>query len=159
RRDQIPLQIERLPSVLTNVPVKTRMWEKETVTHTFSRQHLVPTRQTFLTVFHILTTQHFIQRVSQSHFARFQLTIFDNRHRESFIGGEVVGVLLLFLVTTFQTRGKEISGIRTYLTAKQIERVTEPEIYVLLNDLERNAAELADVTFFHELRCTTTNAT
>src|SRR6185369_10895449 len=111
------------------------MREKETFTHTFSRQHLVPTRQTFLTILHILTTQHFIQRVSQSNFARFQPTIFDNRHREGFICGEVIGVLLLFLVTTLQTRGKEVSGIRTDLTAKQIERITEPEVDVLLNDL------------------------
>src|SRR5688500_11903421 len=60
--------------------------------------------------------------------------------------------LLLFLVTTLQTRCKEVSRVGTDLTAKKIKRVTKPEVDVLLNDVERNAAELAHVALLHQLR-------
>src|SRR6185369_5513235 len=76
----------------------------------------------------------------------------NNRHREVLVRREVIGVLLALLVTTLQTRGKEVSGVGADLAAKKIERVTEPEIDVLLNDVERNAAELTHVTFLHQLR-------
>src|SRR5690242_5741818 len=64
----------------------------------------------------------------------------------------MIAVLLAFLVTTFQTRGEEVGGVGTDLAAEKIERVTEPEVDVLLNDVEWDAAELTHVTFFHQLR-------
>src|SRR5215217_1416390 len=59
-------------------------------------------------------------------------------------------VLITFFVTAFQTGSEEVSRVGTNLPAKKIERVTEPEIDVLLNDVERNSAKLPHVTVFHQ---------
>src|SRR6185503_435638 len=70
----------------------------------------------------------------------------------------MIRVLIALLVTTLQSRREEVGGIGTDLAAKKIERVTKPEVDVLLNDLERNAAELAHVAFLHQLRGATADA-
>src|SRR5690242_21112972 len=70
----------------------------------------------------------------------------------------MIRVLIVLLVTTLQTRREEVGRVGTDLAAEKIERVTEPEVDVLLNDVERNAAELAHITFFHQLRRATDHA-
>src|SRR5215213_1185563 len=64
----------------------------------------------------------------------------------------MIGVLVAFLVTTLQSRREEVSGVRADLATEEIERVTEPEVDVLLNNLERDAAKLAHVALLHQLR-------
>src|SRR6185503_10456586 len=63
----------------------------------------------------------------------------------------VLGELLLFLVTAFQTSGEEIGGVGTDFATEKIERITEPEVDVLLNDVERDATQFANVALFHQL--------
>src|SRR6185369_18079884 len=145
-RYQVAFDIKRVSRKLADVTMETRMRQMETLARTFVREHLVPARKTLLTVFYILGTQQFVQSISQRHFTRLQLTIFDNRHREVLVRRAVIRVLFALLVTTFQTRCEEVSRVGTDLAAEKIERVTEPEVDVLLNDVERNAAELAHVT-------------
>src|SRR5437868_6891431 len=151
-RNQIAFNIKRVSSVFSDVPVETRMRKEKPLAHTFIREHFVPAREPFLTVFHILATKHFIQCVSQRHFTRFKLTILHDGQCESLVRGCVFGVLLAFLVTTLQSRGEEVSGVRTDLAAEKIEGVAEPEVDVLLNNVERNATELTDIALLHQLR-------
>src|SRR6185369_7820747 len=61
-------------------------------------------------------------------------------------------------VTTFQSSREEVSGVGADLAAEEIERIAEPEVDVFLNDLERNAAELAHIALLHELRGATADA-
>ena len=80
---------------------------------------------------------------------RREFPVFDDRHRERLIGGCVIFVLLLFLVAPFETGREKVGRIGTDLTAKQIERITKPEVDVLLNNVERYAAQLTYIAFFH----------
>ncbi len=77
-RDQIAFQIKSVSGVLSDMPVETRVREIQTFARAFVGEHFVPARQTFFTVFDVFAAQHFVQSISQRHFARFQLTIFDD---------------------------------------------------------------------------------
>src|SRR5215213_186461 len=157
-RDQIASEIEGVARKLTHVPVEARVWQIEALTDTFVSKHFVPTREPLFAILHVLAAQYFVQRIAQRHFARLELTIFGNRHREVFIRREVIRVLLAFLVTALQSRCEEVSRVGADLAAEEIERVTEPEVDVLLNDFERDATEFAHVAFLHQLRSAAADA-
>ena len=57
----------------------------------------------------------------------------------------MIRVLVLLFVSSFQTGREKVSRVGTDLAAKQIQRIAEPEVDVLLNDVERNSAEFAHV--------------
>src|SRR3712207_872574 len=104
------------------------MRQVESFTRPLLCLHSVPARNSFFTVFDVLFAQQFVQRIAQRYFARIQLTILNNSHREVFICREVIGVLLAFLVATLQSCREEVSGVGADLAAKKIERVTEQEV-------------------------------
>src|SRR5690242_8182431 len=121
----------------------------------FISQSLIPTRQALLAIAYVFAAQNFIQSISQRHFARHELSILNHHQRKRAFSGDVILVLILLFESSLQTRSKKVSGVRTDLAAKQIERIAEPEIDVLLNDLQWNAAEFAHVLIWvllHELR-------
>src|SRR6266496_4654746 len=114
--------------------MEARVRETDAIHEPLIRQNLVPTIETLLTVLHILATQHFIERVSQRNFAWFELTIFNDKQSEDVVGGQVFVVLFLLFVPAFQACGEEVGRVRTNLSAEKVEGITEPKVYVLLND-------------------------
>src|SRR2546425_4789149 len=60
----------------------------------------------------------------------------------------MIFIFFLFLVAALQTGSEEVRRVRTNLAAKQIERIAVPEVYVALNDLQRNTAQFAHVAVF-----------
>ena len=67
----------------------------------------------------------------------------------------MIRVLVLLFETPFQSGSEEIGRVRADLAAKQIERIAEPEVDVLLHDVERNASELTHIfvrILLHQLR-------
>src|SRR5712692_3863107 len=134
-----------MTGVFADMAMKANVWEVQTLADTFIGQSFVPTRQTFLAILHIFTAQHFVQSVSQRHFARRQLSVFHYRHRKRAFGGDMIRVLLLLFEPSLQSGREEIRRVRADLSAKQIERIAEPEIDVFLNDVERNAVQRANI--------------
>src|SRR6266550_7317468 len=57
----------------------------------------------------------------------------------------MIRILFLLFEATLQACREKVGGVRTDLTAKKIERIAEPVIDVLLNDVQRNAAQLAHI--------------
>ena len=133
--------------------MKTNVRQIKSFAAAFICQSFVPARQTFLAVFHVFTAQDFVQSITQRNFTRHELPILNHHHRERTFGRDVIRILLLLFEAPLQTCREEIRRVRADFATKQIERVAEPEIDVLLNDSERDAADFAHVfIFFHQLR-------
>ena len=98
-----------MPGIYTHVTMEAYVREEKPFAHTFIGERPVPARQALFTIFDIFSTQHFIQRISQRHFARRQLSRFDYLHRKRAFSGDVIGVLLLFFETPLQS-GREKIG-------------------------------------------------
>src|SRR5213593_624983 len=65
----------------------------------------------------------------------------------------MISVLLLLFESSFQAGSEKVGRIRTDLAAKQIERIAEPEIDVLLNNLQRDTAGGPHIfVLLHQLR-------
>jgi len=58
-------------------------------------------------------------------------------------------VLILLLVVSIQARREEVCRLLADLAFEKIQSIAEPEVNVLLNDVERNAAEVAYIALFH----------
>src|SRR6185436_10421849 len=63
----------------------------------------------------------------------------------------MVGVLFLLFVATLEAGCEKVGRVGTNLAAEQIQRVTEPEIDVLLNYFEWDTTEFPNIAFLHEL--------
>src|SRR6185312_7899372 len=88
----------------------------------------------------------------QRYFRILDLIVLDYLHVKDLISREMVVVLFLLLVSSFQTSREKVCGVRADLAAKQIQRITEPEVDVSLNDVERDSAQFAHLALVHQLR-------
>jgi len=70
--------------------IKTCVGQVDSLADSFVRERFVPSRQTLFAVFHILITQHLIQRITHGHFALVELTILNHSHADLLVGDHVI---------------------------------------------------------------------
>src|SRR5262245_37020397 len=144
-----------MTGIFTDAPVEAPARQIEPFRDAFLGEDFVPSRQPTLAIFRVFAAQHFVERVAQRRLATLHLIVLDHFDAQDAGGRNVILEQLLLAVTAFQTRREEVRRIRTDLAAEQIERITVPEIDVLLDDVERDSTELARVailTLLHQLR-------
>src|SRR5262245_6523206 len=144
-----------MSGVFADAAVEAAARQVEPLREALIGEGLVPSRQPALAILRVLATQDFVERVSQRRFAALHLIVFDHFNLQNPVRRDVILEQFPFAIAALQSRGEEVRGIRADLAAEEVERIGVPEIDVLLDDVERNAAKLARVAvsaLFHQLR-------
>src|SRR5262245_54681512 len=151
------MNVEIMPDVLADSPVKARAGQIESFSQAFLFESLIPARQSALIVFSIFAPQQFVERVTQRRFPVSYLIAFHYGDVHDAFYRDVILMQFLFAVASLKPCREEIGGIRADLASKEVERVSVPEVDVFLDNAERNGSQFARVAvpaFLHQLRRT-----
>src|SRR5437764_10251476 len=100
--------------------MKARARQIELRVNAFVREILVPTLHCSLAILDVLAAQNFVERVTQGHFARHELSIFDDHQSETPACGDVLVVLLLLFVASLEASREEVCAVGTDLAAEEV---------------------------------------
>src|SRR5262245_51235672 len=134
-----------MPGVLADSPVKARAGQIESFRQAFLFEELIPARKRSLAVFRIFDSQRFVEPVTQRRFPMPYLIAFNYGDAYDAFHRYVILVQLLFAIASLKPRREEIGGVRADLAAEEVERVGVPEVYILLDNVERNGSQCARV--------------
>ena len=114
-------------------------------------ERLVPAIDAALTILDVLGAKHFVECGAHRDILVNDLAVAEHVHRER-RADQLVLVVAVFFVATLETGGERIGRVRRHLAAEEIQRQRVPEVQILLDRLEIDAALPAHIAGLHQLR-------
>ena len=115
------------------------MRERDLEREPLGRDRAVPLAHGALAVGDVLVAQHLVERVAQADLLAGQLAVLEHVDRVDALERGVVLILVL-LVATLEARSEEVRRVVRDLAAEELDRAGEPEVDVLLDRRQIDAA-------------------